>query len=997
MSRLALFLLGPPRIERDGVLISVDTRKAIALLAYLAVTHQRHSRDILASLLWPEYDQANARSALRRTLSTLNKALAGDWLDIDRGTISLDTRSSSNIWLDVDHFHNLFAECRAHGHPPSEVCPACVSPLTEAVMLHRGDFLSGFSLRDSPNFDDWQFFQADSLRRELAAALERLVQCHSAMGDFQQGIAYARRWLALDTLHEPAHRLLMQLYAWAGQRTAALHQYRECVQVLEQELGVAPLEATTQLYQAIKENQVPPPPVPLQIVGSVSQQQEVGNGRSLTDPSPGPPPLSQVALTSHLNASYPIVGRAKEWSALMKAYETIDGNGHVVIIEGEAGIGKTRLAEEFLAHIQARSAPVIAARCYEDEMHIAYGPVAAGLRTAIAQKDNLYRLEKIPSPWLIEASRLLPELMALHPGLPAAPPLDSPGAQSRFFEGLRQVLLSICNPDAKHPGVIFFDDLHWADGASLDLLAYLLRRLREQPLFLILTWRSKRAANDHRLYRLLTEAQRSIHTTVISLSRLNQSTVQELVRHVSPAGKTPPQGLVERLYSETEGLPFFLVEYLTALTTGVLTSDNDNWSLPGGVRDLLYSRLVEVSETGWQLLNTAAVIGRSFDFDTLREASGRSEEETVGALEELIARGLVEEVRSGTAEPVLAYDFSHEKLRAVVYEETSLARQRLLHRRVAEVLVNHTRGYREGALAGQIAYHYRRAGNEQAAAEYYKLAGEQARSLYAHSEALAHLRMALTLGHPDSTALYEAIGDLHIYLGEYNAALKSYETAAALCGSAALATLEHKLGIVYQRRGEWERAESHFEAALRALGETDSAGERAKIYADWSLTAHHRAQIKCAQDLALQALDLAETAHDQRALAQAHNILGILSSSQGEFERACHHLEQSLALAEGLDDLSARVAALNNLALAYGASGVIDHALTLAESALTLCASQGDRHREAALHNNLADLLHAAGCSEAAMSHLKQAVSIYAEIGVEAGTVQPEIWKLAEW
>jgi len=997
MSRLALFLLGSPRIERDGVLINVDTRKAIALLAYLAVTHQRHSRDVLASLLWPEYDQANARSALRRTLSTLNKALAGDWLDIDRGTINFDTRSSSNVWLDVVHFYNLLARCRLHGHASSEVCPACVSPLTEAVALHRDDFMAGFSLRDSPNFDDWQFFQADSLRHDLAAVLERLVYCHSAMGDFKLAIAYARRWLALDRLHEPAHRLLMQLYAWAGQRADALHQYRECVQVLEQELGVTPLEATTQLYQAIKENQVPPPPISLQIANPVSKQQEVGSSIPLTDPSPGPSPLSQAPFTSHLNANYPIVGRAKEWSALVNAYETIGGDGHVVILEGEAGIGKTRLAEEFLAHIQARGAAVIAARCYEGETHIAYGPVAAGLRAAIAEKNNVYQLEKIPTPWLVEASRLLPELMALQPGLPPAPPLDSPGAQSRFFEGLRQVLLSISNPDGKHPGVIFFDDLHWADGASLDLLAYLLRRLREQPLFLILTWRSKRAASDHRLYRLLTEAQRSTHTTVISLSRLNQSTVQELVRSVSPTGKTLPQGLVERLYSETEGLPFFLVEYLTALTTGVLTADNDDWSLPGGVRDLLHSRLVDVSETGWQLLNTAAVIGRSFDFDILREASGRSEEETVVALENLIARGLVEEVRSGTAERALTYDFSHEKLRALVYEETSLARQRLLHRRVAEVLVNHMRGYRDGALAGQIAYHYRRAGNEQAAAEYYRLAGEQARSLYAHSEALAHLRMALTLGHPDSAALYETIGDLHIYLGKYNDALKSYETAAALCEPAALATLEHKLGIVYQRRGEWERAESHFEAALRAVGETDSAGERAKIYADWSLTAHHRAQIDRAQDLALRALDLAETAHDRRALAQAHNILGILASSQGEYERACHHLEQSLALAEGLDDLGARVAALNNLALAYRASGAIEHALTLAEAALTLCVSQGDRHREAALHNNLADLLYAAGRSEAAMSHLKQAVSIYAEIGVEAGTVQPEIWKLAEW
>src|SRR5947209_4977755 len=346
MSRLALFLLGPPRIERDGVLINVDTRKAIALLAYLTVTHQRHSRDVLASLLWPEYDQTNARGALRRTLSTLNKALAGNWLDIERDTISLDSRSSSNFWLDVDHFYNLLDKCRTHGHPASETCPACVSPLSEAVTLYRDDFRAGFSLRDSPTFDDWQFFQADSLRHDLAATLERLVSCYSAMGDFKPAIAYARRWLALDRLHEPAHRILMQLYAWAGQRSAALHQYRECVQVLEQELGVAPLEATTRLYQAIKENQATPPPPPPRAarprgVSESARASEPARATELTrvgEPSRATPAVaptidngassrpSQPLLTT---PTLPLVGRSKEWSILLKAYQASRKAGQV--------------------------------------------------------------------------------------------------------------------------------------------------------------------------------------------------------------------------------------------------------------------------------------------------------------------------------------------------------------------------------------------------------------------------------------------------------------------------------------------------------------------------------------------------------------------------------------------------------------------------------------------------------------------------------------------
>ncbi len=225
MSHLALFLLGPPRIERDGDVINVDTRKATALIAYLAITRQRHTRDALATLLWPEYDQANARSALRRTLSTLNKALAGNWLDIEREAIGLAQHSS--LWLDVDEFNNCLAESRKHAHPALETCPVCLKLLTEAVSLYRGDFMAGFSLRDSANFDDWQFFQADSLRSDLANTLEQLAHCHTIQHNFEAAITYASRWLALDQLHEPAHRYLMQLYAWAGQRAAAIRQYRD--------------------------------------------------------------------------------------------------------------------------------------------------------------------------------------------------------------------------------------------------------------------------------------------------------------------------------------------------------------------------------------------------------------------------------------------------------------------------------------------------------------------------------------------------------------------------------------------------------------------------------------------------------------------------------------------------------------------------------------------------------------------------------------------------
>jgi predicted ATPase len=995
MAHLALYLLGAPRIERDGTAIDVDTRKAIALIAFLAVTRERYSRDRLVGLLWPDYDQQHARATLRRTLSTLNKAIGGDWLDLDREMIGLPP--SEGLWLDVEAFSAHLATIRTHGHPANDVCPACLQPLTEAVALYRDDFLAGFNLRDSPGFEDWQFFQAESLRRDLAGALERLVSGQSMQGDFDAAIHFARRWLMLDRLHEPAHRQLMQLYAWAGQRAAALHQYRECVQVLEQELGVAPLEATTQLYQAIKENHLPPRPTPWQTPGISAQAAQSSMPGRMPESNgmlTASPPL---AITS-LSAKYPLIGRASEWATLHQAYAASRAGGQLVSIEGEAGIGKTRLAEEFLADLSSKGAIVIAAHCYEGERRLAYGPIVSALRAAMPQHQQtpIRVLDTISPLWLSEAARLLPELASIHPGLPSPAPLDSPGAQSRFFEGIRQVLFALCGE--AQPGVIFVDNVHWADGASLDLLTYLVRRLHEHPICLLLTWRSEQTSTSPRLSQLLAEAQRSASVSAIPLARLSPSSVEELLDSRTTTSENLPPGIAERLYQETEGLPFFLVEYLAALETGMLAADKRIWSLPGSVRDLLASRLASVSETGGQLLSTSAVIGRSFDFDTLREASGRSEEETVTALEELLAHGLVKEVRSGSSEQAIIYDFSHEKLRELVYEETSLARRRLLHRRVAEALVNRVRSQRgSNPLAAQIARHFRLAGIDTAAAEYYKLAGEYARSLYANAEALAHFDTALALGHPEPAALHEVIGDLHTLLGEYSAALRSYETAAALSHADTLASIEHKLGTVYERRGDRELAESHFEAALAALGENGAADARSRIYADWSRSTHHHGQIKQALDLAQRALDLAETAQDTRALAQAHNILGILTSSQNDLINAQRHLEQSLALAEQLDDLAARVAALNNLALACRASGETDRAIKLTEAALALCVAQGDRHREAALHNNLADLLHSTGRTEDAMPHLKQAVSIYAAIDTEAGPLQPEIWKLTEW
>ena len=940
MSSLKIFLLGPPRLERDGRLLKMDTRKAMALLAYLALTGERQTRDSLAAFLWPEYDDRRGKAALRRTLSTLKAAVGGRPLDITREAIGL---LQGRYWSDVNQFQQHVA---AQEWEP-------------AVALYRDDFMTGFSLRDSIPFDDWQITETEALRREMSSALEAYCQQQQDAGAFTAAVKIGHRWLNMDPLREDAHRQLMLLYAQAGQRNKALEQFRSCVRILDEELGVAPLPETVALHDAIRDNQILPVP---------------------QDADLPPSTWSAGILPASLPAA-PLIGREEELRKMQLLYQQIGPDGRLLAIEGEVGIGKTRLAESFLAGLPLEEGRVLFARCYQGENNLAYAPLIQVLRDGLRQPQAAASLAGVPAHALSEAGRLLPELLQWQEApLPLAS-LQAPGAQNRFYEGIGQVLSALLA--GSQPGVLWLDDAHWLDSASLELLLFLLRRWQRRPYLILLCWRTEFLPAGHPLYSLLADLRRAAVSQHLQLARFTPQEVQELSAAVLP--EAAPD-LAQKLYQETEGLPYFVVEYLNALLQQqALGGSQPSWAIPRSVRDLLVARLAQLDETERQLLQTAATIARVFDYDLLRLASGRSDEETVSSLENLVARGLLAEQSAG-------YDFSHAKLSELAYAAMGLARKRLLHRRIAQALDQGLqRQSPTMSVLAEIANHYRLAGLDEEAARYFVQAGNQARALFAHQEGVHYYQSALALGYSEAWKLHEASGDMSVRLGEYHDALSSYETAASLAEPAELGRLEHKLGKVYMRQGAWPQAEAQLALAKERIDHHD---QLARLYFDWSFVAFNLKKVAQAQNYARQGQQLAQTAPVQ---AQGANISGLLARHEAAYEQAVTHFQRSLALAQAHALPDTEIAALNNLALTEAGQGQTAAAQEHFSAALALCQTYSDRHREAALHNNLADLLHQTGDEERAMAELKTAVAIYAEIGGQPGNWQPEIWKLTEW
>ncbi len=315
MPRLAIALLGPPEIKIDGNAVKTDRRKAIALLAYLAISGKSHSRDHLAALLWPDYERDSAYAYLRRTLWELNQMLGTGWISVDRERVSIQT--TPELWLDTAFFDKL-----------SHTTPGSVTALTDAVTLYRGDFLEGFQVADTASFEDWQFQQVEYFRREFAGALEKLTRAHTLAGEYTLALPFARRWLALNSLNETAHCAIMRLLSGLGDRTAAIRQYEACVQILKSELGIPPQPETTKLYETILQGEVR--------IASIENA----------------PPSLAVETRPTLNLPVmptPFIGRRSEVEQIKTLVS--DPTHQLITLTGPGGTGKTRLSIQAASEI----------------------------------------------------------------------------------------------------------------------------------------------------------------------------------------------------------------------------------------------------------------------------------------------------------------------------------------------------------------------------------------------------------------------------------------------------------------------------------------------------------------------------------------------------------------------------------------------------------------------------------------------------------------------
>ena len=793
---LHIRLLGPPQVSLDGLPLEIARRQVRALLYYLASRPDPAPREKLCSLFWPDIGEGDSRRNLTRLLSSLQEALpikslvvAGpDQVALDHARVEVDTLA----------FQGLRREGLEARLPGS---------LEKAARLHRGPFLEGFSLPGCPEYETWASLEGEALEQDYRQVLAALVSELVLDGDLPRAIHYARLSLQSDELDEGMQRCLIELYALNGERSAALRQYELCLAALERELGVSPLPETRLTYQAVLQGQ-----------------------------PACPQPAGRPEWTTLPSLDLSLVGRQAELERLETTFRRLhDGRGGAVIILGEAGVGKSRMLQEFARQVESR-ALVLSGAGQAELQGMPYHPVLQALRPlllspALRHSLPLDTAAAARAARLAEISRLAPELRQVYPNLPTPPNLPAPEARARLFDALA---LEVVEWSLRlRPLLLCLDDLHWADPVSLDWLGCLALHLPACRLLLLLTCRSEEAET---LAGLRQALRRRVWLEEIDLEGLDLEQVQELLSRAP--GPIQPPGLAQRLHRATGGNPYFLLETLRALLEAAPgeqpATSGQELPLPASLRDAIQRRLRRLSPIARQVLEAGAVLGADFDFELVRLAAGRGEGEALDALDELAARRLLQEAPTG-------YHFPHEMLSQCVYQGLSLHRRQLLHRRAAEALE---------ALSPQnypkLARHYQRAGLPGRAAACALQAGLDAKRVFAHQEALACFDLAITLLDQEAASLRQPAlqkENRRLWLQAHN-----------------------ERGWALRLVGDMERYTQDLDLVSQSLAVPGLAGPALQAHLHWRQANLHRwnARHRLALQAAQAGLELSQAAGDDR-------------------------------------------------------------------------------------------------------------------------------------
>lgn len=968
-------LLGPPVFEVDGKPLPTGSGRVPALLGYLVATRQVHARDRLASLLWPDVPERNALASLRTALYDARRILgpASDLIFVERTRVGLS--DAVGLWLDV-------AVVEAGGGDDEAFDPAQADA---AVQAYRGSFLDGIHLPDAPEFDDWMFVERERCQNLYLRAAWRLGRHLAAAGEFEAAADQARRILAVDPLREEVHRALMRYLAECGQRPAALAQYGACKALLARELGIEPLAATTELYERIKGNAALGPVVdgPAAVSRAAADRARHAHRRGV------PPPLAAPAG--------PFVGRDAERRILADAWQAArSGHGGVVVVSGEAGLGKSRLVADLAAGVAAE-AHVWIGRCHEATSQAPYAPIVEALRAGMPA-DALAALP-VDRVWLREIARLLPELGEhLSDGRNA--PLDGLRDRDRLFEAVAAVVDAAAEA---MPVLLVVEDLHWADESSLALLATLARRAPERTCLIVGTVRDAEVPLDVRpLVRSLARSGRAL-----PLEALSAADTAQLVQALSGAD-APAAHFGAQLVRRTGGNPYFIVETLRALfEQGTLSAaaDGHGWTttaaaaeddyadlpVPETVGHIVDARLERLDDDARTLADAASVLRRDIEFEVVQRASGLPAPAALDALDALLAAGLWREADHGAM--AARYDFTHALVRDRIYGRLSSARRQYLHRQIAGLIET-------GAAdePDRIAYHYLRGGVRDRACAWSLKAGDAALAVYAAENALAHFRTARQLAtQPEEHhAALSGAGHAFVALGRSREAVLTYTEALAQApDAAARAELERCIGRAHERRGEFDaaidaylRARDHLRSQPATLAALRTADGLATVYVrlgrvDEALAIGRDALTVIAVSTALTA------AERDQAEAWLRNTLGMACLHGNRYDEARANLTRSLELKRALHDRLGEATVLNNLGVVHYHAGDDEAALARYAESLAIKVAIADHYGRAIALTNLALIeTHLARHAEAA-AHLDEADAAANAVG--ASWLVPEI------